>query len=112
MLFFYITSITYMNKNFELRYCFLLGKQELNYCFPAKQLYLLYKRLEISIKVFVTDKEMALKNILQRYFPNIPQLLCLWYIEKNIRTKVVEIWKKQEEEALTIATTDKEIKKI
>ena len=72
MPFLYITGITSININFKIGYYFLSSKQEVNYCFPIKQLYLLYKCLNINIKVFITDKETALKNALQLYFPCVP----------------------------------------
>lgn len=68
MLFLYITGIIGINTNFKIGYCFLFGEQEVNYYFPIKQLYLLYKYLNVNIKVFITDKEIALKNILRLYF--------------------------------------------
>ena len=72
MPFLYITGITSINMNFKIGYCFLSGKQEVNYCFPIKQLYLLYERLNINIKVFITNKETSLKNALRLYFPRAP----------------------------------------
>jgi hypothetical protein len=61
MLFLYITSIISINTNFKIEYCF-----------PIKQLYLLYKRLNVNIKVFITNKETALKNALRLYFLRVP----------------------------------------
>jgi len=72
MPFLYITGITGINTNFEIGYCFLSGEQEVNYRFPIKQLYLLCERLNVNIKVFITDKETALKKALRLYFPRVP----------------------------------------
>ena len=72
MPFLYITGIISINTNFKIGYCFLSGEQKVNYYFPIKQLYLLYKRLNINIKVFITNKETALKKALQLYFLRAP----------------------------------------
>jgi len=72
MPFLYITSIIGINIYFKIGYCFLSSEQEVNYYFPIKQLYLLYEHLNINIKVFITNKETALKNTLQLYFLHAP----------------------------------------
>ena len=72
MSFLYITSIISINTNFKIGYYFLSSKQEVNYRFPIKQLYLLYKCLNVNIKVFITNKETALKKALRLYFSRAP----------------------------------------
>jgi len=72
MPFLYIIGITCTNKNFKLAYCFLSGETEPDYYYLVKQLYLLYTRVNIKPKAFITNKEQALKNALRRYFPNVP----------------------------------------
>ena len=42
---------------------------------------------DACIKVLLTDDETALKNALTAVYPTVPQLLCLWHINKNILTR-------------------------
>lgn len=44
-------------------------------------------------KVFVTDKEDALRNALQTEFPLAANLLCIWHINKNILKNVLNRFK-------------------
>src|SRR5436190_7311839 len=44
------------------------------------------------IEVLLTDDEDALKNALTAIFPTVPQLLCLWHVNKNVLTKVQRAW--------------------
>ena len=35
-------------------------------------------------KVFITDREQALRNALQLHFPNLVLNVCIWHVDKNI----------------------------
>lgn len=48
---------------------------------------------DIKIEVFLTDDEAALKTALSVIFPGVPQLLCLWHINQNLRSKAQKLWK-------------------
>ena len=39
------------------------------------------------------DDEKALKRAATLVFPTIPQLLCLWHVEKNVLTKIQKLWR-------------------
>ena len=36
------------------------------------------------IEVILTDDEDALKRALSTIYPDVPQLLCLWHVNKNV----------------------------
>ena len=92
MPFLHAVDVTNTGHNFELAYYFLPGETEGDYNFAIRQIHLLYSRYNITLKVIITDKEQALKNALRRYFPLVPQLLCLWHIAKNALTHVQDNW--------------------
>jgi hypothetical protein len=48
---------------------------------------------DIKIEVFLTDGETAQKTALSASFPSVPQLLCLWHVNQNLRTKAQKMWK-------------------
>ena len=43
---------------------------------------------DAHIKVFLTDDEDALRNVISEVYPGVPQLLCLWHVNKNVLAKV------------------------
>jgi hypothetical protein len=88
MPFLYAVGVSNTGQNFKLAYCFLPGETEANYNFAIQQIYLLYSRYNVTPKVVITDKELALKNALRTYFPSVPQLLYLWHVAKNVLTHV------------------------
>ncbi len=47
---------------------------------------------DTHVEVFLTDDEDTLRNALSEVYPGVPQLLCLWHINKNILTKVHQEW--------------------
>ena len=88
MPFLYIVGVSNINQHFKLAYYFLLGETEPDYNFAIQHLYLLYARYYVKLKAIVIDKEQALKNALQTYFPGVPQLLYLWHVAKNVLTYI------------------------
>jgi hypothetical protein len=42
--------------------------------------------------VLLTNSESALKNTLTILLPDIPQLLCVWHINKNLQAHVQSTW--------------------
>ena len=72
MPFLHVVGVDNTGQNFKLAYCFLPGETEGNYDFAIRQIYLLYSRYNMALKVIITDKEQALKNALRRYFYLVP----------------------------------------
>ena len=48
---------------------------------------------DCKTEVFLTDDEGTLKTALSHYYPDVPQLLCLWHVNKNIEEVVNKTWK-------------------
>ena len=72
MPFLYVVGVDNTRQNFKLAYYFLPGETEGDYNFAIRQIYLLYSRYNMALKVVIIDKEQALKNALQRYFHSVP----------------------------------------
>jgi transposase-like protein len=51
----------------------------------------------ISPKVFLTDKEDALRNAISVVFPEAKNLLCIWHINKNILKNCLNKFYKREQ---------------
>ena len=57
-------------------------------------------------RVFLSDHEDALKSAVSQLLPDVPQLLCVWHINKNVLTKAQREWRdadgktKEEKEAI------------
>jgi hypothetical protein len=47
---------------------------------------------EQLMEVLLTDNEDALKNAAEEVWPEVPQLLCIWHVNKNVLTKAQEVW--------------------
>jgi MULE transposase-like protein len=43
--------------------------------------------------VFISDHEDALKSAISELLPTVPQLLCVWHINKNVQTKAQYTWR-------------------
>lgn len=44
-------------------------------------------------QVFISDQEEALKAAARVLLPDVPQLLCVWHINKNVQTKAQQVWR-------------------
>jgi MULE transposase domain len=44
-------------------------------------------------RVFISDQENALRSAVDALLPDIPQLLCVWHIEKNVLVKAKLAWR-------------------
>jgi MULE transposase domain len=47
---------------------------------------------DARVEVILTDDEDALRNALDVVYPDVPQLLCLWHVNKNVQTYVNTLW--------------------
>jgi MULE transposase domain len=66
-------------------------------CFVAAETEVMYQRavasFEAKIEVFLTDDDTSLKNALSEVYTGIPQLLCIWHVNKNVETMVNKCWR-------------------
>jgi hypothetical protein len=92
MPFLYIVGITSMNTTYDIAYYLLLNKEEVLYDFAITSLRLLLEmEAERSLRIFITNYEIALKNSLKAYFLEVPQRACLWHLINNLKVKVYKI---------------------
>ena len=47
---------------------------------------------DTSIQVFLSDDETALKTSLEVIWPGVPQLLCVWHVNKNVEEAIAGRW--------------------
>ncbi|GMF24080.1 unnamed protein product [Phytophthora fragariaefolia] len=62
--------------------------KERDYRFAIEQLRSMMILHNISLpQLILVDCEVAILNVLDVLFPDVPVLLCLWHVEKNIQKK-------------------------
>jgi hypothetical protein len=76
---------------FSAGFCFIASETEQDY-YWAVATYLSKTRTSAP-KVFLSDQEKALKNAVSTLLPSVPQLLCIWHINKNVQTKAQHTWR-------------------
>ncbi|KNE96692.1 hypothetical protein PSTG_10095 [Puccinia striiformis f. sp. tritici PST-78] len=74
------------NRLFSIGFCFMTYEDEENYLWAVNQLKKFIWKPERIPKVFITDRESALRNALEQVFPDAQANLCTWHINKNIAT--------------------------
>lgn len=85
-------AITAIGKTVSIAMCFVAGETEAMYQHAVAS----FKSLvmgEAKVEVFLTDDDNSLKNALSEVYAGTPQLLCIWHVNKNVKTKVDKCWK-------------------
>jgi hypothetical protein len=85
-------GVTCINTSFSSAWCFMAQETDELY----HRSLLDFKDLvmgDAHIEVILTDDEKALKKAATLVFPTVPQLLCLWHVEKNVLTKIQKLWR-------------------
>ena len=89
MLLLHIMGITTKSQSLSLAYFFIAGKHDEHYRWVMTQLRDVAEPLnQADHMVFVTDRELALMNAIGHFFPGAYNLLCFWYINKNVLTNL------------------------
>ena len=92
-----IYSTTSNNITLQFVFTFLSGEKEEDYSWllsAFKEIMLLYR--VNNLRVFVTDRELALLNTLDKLFPFSDHLLCRQYININVVAKTKKHFKTKE----------------
>src|SRR6266513_2341047 len=79
-------AITLIRKTASIALAFIMNKEEPSYLIACRA----FRELvmgDARIEVLLIDDETALKNALTAIYPTVPQLLCLWHINKNVLTR-------------------------
>jgi hypothetical protein len=74
------------NCSFSIASCFLTYKDKDNYSWAVTNLKKFIWRPERTPKVFITDHNAALQNVLGEFFPHSQANLCTWHINNYITT--------------------------
>ena len=48
---------------------------------------------DVKVEIFLTNDETSLKTAFSQQFPEVPQLLCVWHVDKNVQTEASKLWK-------------------
>ncbi len=98
-----ILGITPLNTHFSACYCFLNREREEDFEWALNS----FKTATgIDISVWLTDRQLALKNAAHKVYPGCKQLLCVWHVNKNVLTKVQATW------VMPYLPSDEEIQEI
>jgi len=96
----HIAGLTGANKTFSLAFCFIAQETEPYYDWALECLLTIFTSNQIPLPdVFLTDREQALINSLNKSFPNSTHLLCTWHIQKNLVTNAAKLIKDKDLEA-------------
>jgi hypothetical protein len=87
----HVLGCTNLQTYFSAAFCFLRTETELDYYWALSTLISKF-RLPYP-QVFISDQADALKNAARLLLPTVPQLLCVWHINKNVLTKVQYAWR-------------------
>ncbi|KAI9909156.1 hypothetical protein PsorP6_014851 [Peronosclerospora sorghi] len=87
----YFLEVMPIGKTVSIVMCFVAAESEPMYLLAvAKFRELVLDNLRI---VILTDTDLSLKNALTTVYPDVPQLLCIWHINKNVEKAVADYWK-------------------
>lgn len=82
-----IVGVSGMNTTLHVTEVFLRGETEQDYCWALTQpSRIIADRGTAPPKVIVVDRDLALLSALERIFPRIPVLLCIWHIIKDVQS--------------------------
>ena len=87
----HIIGSTNVGTFFTAGFCFFRTETEMDYYWAVSTF--LQKTGAPTPNVFMSDQEYALKSAIQRLLPGVPQLLCVWHINKNVQTKAQHVWR-------------------
>jgi hypothetical protein len=87
----HFVGVTSIGRYFSAGFCFLSGEKEDDYDWAIEQFHEAFIDIDPP-QVHITDNEAALKLALKTRFPDIPQLLCMWHINKNVLTHAQRAW--------------------
>src|SRR6266536_5558520 len=96
MSFINVIRMTGTNRNFFTKSIFISGERYEDYIlvfFAIRKLYDVYKLRYLLI--FVTDTCPAEIAVIERVFPGVNHILCIWHINCNILAKLKSLIKTQ-----------------
>lgn len=72
--------------HFTAAFCFLPSETHQDYVWALDRVrQLLYEPVHCSPVIFLSDNESAVRSACAEIWPDVPQLLCLWHVNKNVQ---------------------------
>lgn len=87
----HILGCTNLQSFFSAGFCFLRTETQQDYQW-AISTFIAKTRMPLP-RIFISDQEDALKSAILWLLPSIPQLLCIWHVNKNVQTKAQQVWR-------------------
>ena len=87
----HILGCTNLGTFFSAGFCFLRNETHQDYYWAVSTF--LNKTGTPHPRVFISDQEDALKSAVRELLPSIPQLLCVWHINRNVQAKAQQVWR-------------------
>ena len=87
----HILGCTNLQTFFSAGFCFLRNETQLDYHWAVATF--IHKMRSLPPRVFISDHEDALKSAVTQLLPRVPQLLCVWHVNKNVQTKAQREWR-------------------
>ncbi len=106
----HILGCTNLQTFFSAGFCFLRNEAHIDYHWAVSTF--LQKTGATEPRVFISDQEEALKLAVRMLLPGVPQLLCVWHINKNVQTRAQQTWRdadgktKEEKQAIIAHRTE------
>ena len=98
MLLLAIVEHTSLDTTFYVAFAFLFDKTEEDFRWVIKQLKKLYRKLRLSsLNVVVTNRDVGLINALEAMYSGVSVLLCIWYIEIDLKAYSSKLLFKKEQ---------------
>jgi hypothetical protein len=104
----HIVGRTNLNTTFSIGFCFLRTETIEDYYWAISSL--IEKTGMSKPRVFISDQEDALIKAAKLLLPDVPQLLCVWHINKNVQTKAQQVWRASNAKTLEEKEKIKEIR--
>jgi hypothetical protein len=86
----HILGCTNLQTYFSAGFCFLRNETREDYYWAVSTF---LAKTTPNPRVFISDQEEALKSAVRELLPAVPQLLCVWHINKNVLTKAQHVWR-------------------
>lgn len=87
----HIVGCTNLQTFFSAGFCFLRTETDGDYYWALSTF--LHRTHVPQPRVFISDDEDALKSAARALLPRVPQLLCVWHINKNVLTQAQLTWR-------------------
>jgi hypothetical protein len=87
-------GVTPLESSFSIAFCFLSAEDEVQYKAAIRAFKTcVWGSLPAPIEAILTDDERSLKKAFALHFPHVPQLLCVWHVNKNLLVKAQKTWR-------------------